>query len=199
MKKLLIICILFVSITLFAGTPHGAIAVVLNSDGTIPASVTYQAYYTIQPGNVLDESSYGCFYDPSVGMIYIQCGEFIPKWAPGDMVHIDIINPINSEFGQADVVLTTNAFDWFLPNPCVLGCAPGTGTGTSENGESTFIDVCPIDLGKGPIDPDVTFDPAEDLGPDAVTEVREALAAELPESPPEHQNGVEERPYEPGD
>ncbi len=91
MKKLLLICILFSSIVLFAGTPHGAIAVVLNQDNSIPASVTYQAFITIRPTEILDENSGGCFYDPSVGMIYVQCGTFATEWDAGEIIHIDII------------------------------------------------------------------------------------------------------------
>ncbi len=43
------------------------------------------------------------------------------------------------------------------------GLEPGTGSGTSINGECVFIDVIPIDFGLGDINPDVTFCP--EFGP----------------------------------
>ena len=81
--KRTICSILFLALSLYtisgnalAGTPHNAYGKIFYSDLTVPADgeITFNAFITSRPGEVLTESSTGCGYDS--GYWYVAIGNF---------------------------------------------------------------------------------------------------------------------------
>ena len=163
MKKILIIGIFcLLSIGLFA--QHMLYVPLLNSTMVPPVAgdVTFDAYVTTRPTEVLTETSTGCGWNVGIGYIEVQCATFPTMWAIGDLVHLDVIETSSGETGSGEYALVAGGFT-FITTPLVLasGAVPGTGSGTSTAGEPVVIDVEPIDLAisRVLVDPDVTFDP----------------------------------------
>jgi len=80
-----------------------------------PANVTFQAWITIRPEEILDENSTGCDYFPAYGYLMVQCGNFETQWNPGETLHLEVTNSGNGDFGSGDVLLTSLGFDMMDP------------------------------------------------------------------------------------
>ncbi len=73
---------------------------IYNQDGTTPESVTFNAFITTRPGEILTESSYDCGYsegyhgalDP-YGYAFVQSASFPTPWQMGDQIRMNVTGP----------------------------------------------------------------------------------------------------------
>lgn len=128
MKKLFVLLLLILiafSSFLFAGTIHSVSGTVTYEAGGSPAAITFSAYITTRPDEILTESSAGCGYDN--GAYYVQCGNFATAWAGGDTLYIEI-NDGSGGIAYGRVVLTYNPNDLLnlVIYPPEIEVAPGS-------------------------------------------------------------------------
>jgi len=81
-------------------------------DANHPDDVTFQAWITTRPTEILNENSYGCDYYPEIGYILIQCGTFATQWIAGDTLHVEVIDPMTGHTGWNEFVLTSVSFEY---------------------------------------------------------------------------------------
>lgn len=109
--KFLIIVIFFIIFTgakLIAGIPHAIYGTIQYPDSTRPAVITWNAYLTDYPGEILNNTR-PSLYDSLSGSFLIQCAGF-SNWTAGDTVHIDFTDGTRAS-GSVDVVLTFEPAD----------------------------------------------------------------------------------------
>ncbi len=94
----------------FAGTIHSAYGNLEYSNHSIPSSVSFTAYITTRPAEILHEYSVGCGYETSSGQWYVQCGNFPTNWSAGETLHIDFNDGVEGT-GSDEIVLTNNSID----------------------------------------------------------------------------------------
>lgn len=102
--------------TSLAGSAHVAYGDVKDSGGGCPAQkdLSFVAYITERPDQVLTQMSVGCTYYEASGTWWVQCGSFPTQWQVGDTVHVDLTDahgPTGTEYGSVEVVLTTAGYD----------------------------------------------------------------------------------------
>jgi hypothetical protein len=152
MKKtliLLIFCLL--SVGLFA--QHVLYVPVENSFNNIPAAgdITFEAYVTTRPTEVLTESSGGCSWNHAIGYIEVQCATFPTQWSIGDIVHLDVIETSSGETGSGDYTLVGGSYT-FIQTTLVLQGAGPTNPDPAQN-------PTPIDLAVDvPIDTNLSWE-----------------------------------------
>jgi hypothetical protein len=129
-----------------AGTPHTVVRSVSYDDGTVPSAageVSFQAWITTRPGEVLSEWSPGCgsYYDQpnNQWLILVECAAFptpwsagnllhVPAWgdgsshggAPGEGCHWTVLASGATTQGRADIVLRP-PFDWAISADAAAG------------------------------------------------------------------------------
>ena len=117
MKRFCLITVLLLFIagagSVLAGVPHLAYGTLRYADGTVPAAVTFNAYVTSRPGDVLTQSSVGCGY--TGGTWNVQCGNFAGAWTSGDILRVEFSDGAGKT-GLVEVQLTNEAGDnaWML-------------------------------------------------------------------------------------
>ena len=92
----------------YANVMHLVSGTVHYEGGLSPEAVTFQAYITSRPYDILTQDSSGCGYND--GYYWIQCGNYKEEWNAGDTLHIDM----SDFFGfsaHGEVVLTYAAVD----------------------------------------------------------------------------------------
>lgn len=104
-------CFSVISSSASAGTPHAAYGTVQTSTGEAPsdANLSFTAYISTRPGEVLSKTSAGCGY--SGGAWWVQCGTFSTNWTAGEVLHIDFIDAGSGGTGSDEVTLTNNPQD----------------------------------------------------------------------------------------
>ena len=102
-------CFLFIG-SISAGTPHSVLGVVEYTDDSKPVSLSYIAYITARPGDVLTQTSAGCGYDPVTGQWWVQCGTFSSPWAAGEVFRIEFDDGLGGTAFD-EVPLTWNPWD----------------------------------------------------------------------------------------
>ena len=92
-------------------TPHGVGGSVRTSTNGTPSNsqLTFNAYITSRPGEVLTKTSTGCGY--SAGFFWVQCATTPSGWAAGETIHFDFADIGSGEVGSVDVVLSNNSSD----------------------------------------------------------------------------------------
>jgi hypothetical protein len=71
-----------------SGPPHSVYGTVQYSGGTYPASLSFDAYISDRPGEILTQDSTGCGYQAASGQWFVQCGNFPTSWSPGETLHL---------------------------------------------------------------------------------------------------------------
>ncbi|HEX9934596.1 MAG TPA: hypothetical protein VGB38_05305, partial [bacterium] len=138
---------------LYAVVGHDIRGIAQYSGGGYPSSLSFSAYITSRPLDVLTQSSSGCSYDAASGSWVVQCNSFTSAWAVGDVLHIEF-NDGAGGTGSDDVTLTSNSYDdagtTVLSSPVVnrqimVKCTTGTGVvpqitvdGVSYSSPQTF-------------------------------------------------------------
>jgi|GEM_PF-3534994 len=95
--------------TVSASIPHAVYGTVQYPDSTKPSIITWNAYITANPGEVLTYTS-PSLYDSLSGSFLLQCAGFA-AWTAGDTVHIDFTDTQNAS-GSVEVILTFNPADY---------------------------------------------------------------------------------------
>jgi len=94
----------------FANNPHLVGGYLQYSDGSHPASVTWTAYITTRPGEIINQSSTGSVYNgPDTGGFGIQCAEFFTQWSGGDVLHADFSDGAGGT-ASIDVILANDSY-----------------------------------------------------------------------------------------
>ena len=98
--------------SIYAGTIHTVGGSVRTSWGGIPAvgSLTFRAYITIRPSEVLTQSSANCDYWAD-GYFRVQCATFPTNWSAGEICRIEFQDQDSGETGSVEVTLTNNESD----------------------------------------------------------------------------------------
>jgi len=119
------IVVLF-ALSLYAGTPHGAIGYVeYEIGGGYPAAVTFEAWITIRPDEIITEETTGCEYYPDQGgVLQLQVGNFTTQWTAGETLHCEVTCAQTGNMGTGEVVLTNAGFDFFPDTIIIPGSAP---------------------------------------------------------------------------
>ena len=105
--QFLVLLLLFAipgSFSLVAGTIHTVNGTVKYSDGTSPASVSYQANIVGRSSEILTQTSPGCGYGS--GSYFIQCGSFPTNWTAGEQLTVSLND--NQGFSVSGTVTLTN-------------------------------------------------------------------------------------------
>ncbi|MBN2413904.1 T9SS type A sorting domain-containing protein [candidate division KSB1 bacterium] len=111
---ILFIINLFSFVDVFAQAPHSVGGRLEYSDGTHPASVTWSAYLTKNPGKTINQDAPGSeYYGASSGEFIIQISgvNALPEWSAGDVLHIDF-NDGDGYTASLDVTLTTEPYEY---------------------------------------------------------------------------------------
>ncbi len=90
---------------------------VFESNGTKPASLTFRAYITTRPGEVLTETSPGCGYGTSVlgpGVLFVRTSNFPTQSHEGEVLKVEVTS-VSGMSGQTTKVLLLSADSW-LPD-----------------------------------------------------------------------------------
>ncbi|MCF7919796.1 MAG: T9SS type A sorting domain-containing protein [Candidatus Cloacimonetes bacterium] len=105
--------IIILSVSLYC-QPHPVLIEVVNEDGGYPDTLLFEAWRTVNPGQVLNNESPDCFYPTGTITQYlqIQCGAF-SSWIAGDTLHVEVLDPDTGEEGNGDYVLTFDNFQIF--------------------------------------------------------------------------------------
>jgi hypothetical protein len=100
-----------VEVSSISHAPHSVGGSVRTSTNTIPVSaqLTFNAYITSRPGEVLTKTSTGCGY--SGGYFWVQCATTSSGWAAGETMHFDFADAGSGEVGSVDVTLSNNSSD----------------------------------------------------------------------------------------
>ena len=153
-----VIDVTFDSTELLAGTYTAIITITNNADidqyinATLevtgsrgvnnPDDITFEAWITIRPEEILNESTPGCNYFPDSGYLMVQCGNFDTQWNSGEIIHINVTDPSNDYSGFVEVVLTSAGYD--ITDPIYLSAvitpAPPEITNIYDNGSSVYIE-----------------------------------------------------------
>ena len=116
-NKILQYIILYLVLTvypLFAAGIHAVIGKLQYSDGTIPGQISWSAWITERPGEVLtfdsgDMPASASVYDIETGGFLLQCSGF-SSWTAGEILHVDFTDGLDG-LGTVEVELTYNAWD----------------------------------------------------------------------------------------
>ena len=90
---------------------HHVVGTVKTSADAIPANgqLSFNAYITSRPGEILGEASTECGYQD--GYWWIQCASFPTGWAAGETVHVDFTDFGSGEVGSVEIILSNDASD----------------------------------------------------------------------------------------
>jgi len=130
-----VILITNVAITI-AGTPHTVYGSVTYNGGGSPSSVTFSAYITARPGNVLTESSIGCDY--SSGQYYVQVGNF-SSWTADEVMHIDLSDGLGGS-ASGNVTLTYDSSGTDILNLTIYTPDIDVNPGSKDYGDVEITD-----------------------------------------------------------
>lgn len=92
--------------------------------------VTFKAWVTTRPTEVLDQNSAGAGYedfDCGVSAVYLNAGSFPTPWSPGDVLYIRFVDNENMMYATCDITLD-NSLDYIF-----VGLDTWFGAGTSTN------------------------------------------------------------------
>ncbi|HID92515.1 MAG TPA: hypothetical protein EYP60_00330 [bacterium (Candidatus Stahlbacteria)] len=83
---------------------------VRTSVGSIPtyANLSFWAYITARPGDILTKTSAACGYNDTTGSWWVQCASF-SSWSPGETLHVDFEDAGSGETGFTEIVLNDAA------------------------------------------------------------------------------------------
>ncbi len=119
-----LITALSVSGTAFGGVSKNVYGTVHDSNGGVPASadISWNAYITTRPGEVLTKSSAGSSYDEPTATWLINVGNFPTAWSVGEVLRIDFTDAngptgveTGSDQGTLDSAGSQNFGDTSLP------------------------------------------------------------------------------------
>ncbi len=95
----------------YAETVYGK---VFESSGSVPASVTFKAYITSRPAEILTQASTGCGYGNSAqgaGVLYVKTGNFTTPCNEGDVLKVEVTSPSGGT-GSTTKTLLLSANSW---------------------------------------------------------------------------------------
>ncbi|MFH1146224.1 MAG: dockerin type I domain-containing protein [Pseudomonadota bacterium] len=111
------------------GLPHIVCGKVFDSKGVPPQKegLTFHAYVTSRPEELLPWSAIGCGYDelPDGGWLWVEAGNFITPWLRGDNVRIVVVDGVASETGAVEIELNRSGNQRF--SDLCLGTGDGVG------------------------------------------------------------------------
>lgn len=121
--SLALIIIFSVALTssLSGGTSHEVTGTLSYSGGAgTPSSITFSAYITARPGEVLTQSSSGCSYNSGSGLWTVECGSFATQWSAGEILHVSFTDGGTGGAATDNVTLSSGASDngGLTPIPC---------------------------------------------------------------------------------
>ena len=91
----------------FAGVTHVVYGELQYSGGGHPANVSWNAFITTRPGEVLHENSTSSLYNAPTGNFIIDCWAFPTNWQAGDILHVDF-NDGSGSTGTTEITLTND-------------------------------------------------------------------------------------------
>ncbi|MCF7920477.1 MAG: choice-of-anchor J domain-containing protein [Candidatus Cloacimonetes bacterium] len=108
-KYSFILIILLFVITVWAEIPHPVYIQILDSQGNVLDAqyVTFQAWITAFPDDILDENTLDCFYGAYGDYLKINCGQF-NNWDPGDELNVTVLYSSTGETGEGSYILNSD-------------------------------------------------------------------------------------------
>ncbi|MBT3169625.1 MAG: hypothetical protein HN334_07170 [Candidatus Cloacimonetes bacterium] len=126
----------------YAQTPHPVYLIVNNATG----DVTFEAYITARPDEILTETSLGCNWGVSIpNGIVVQCGSFPTQWVAGETLHTDAMD-LSGETLSHELVLVTAGYQ-YVPNAfdfsgILYGDVDGNGEVQAHDASLTLQAAC---------------------------------------------------------
>jgi hypothetical protein len=125
MKKLLILLSVLLFGAALLAQPHPVYIAVWDCDDAAPADITFNAWITARPGEVVTEATFGWGYGGILaGYLDGNVANGFSSWAAGEILHVEITNVGGPGTAVNDFTLTTAGYDGYL-NPGALEMALG--------------------------------------------------------------------------